>query len=336
MSIKLIAETAAHHEGDFSFMLNLIDSIINSRADIVKVHVTQDLDEYMASSHAVYDLLHRLRFDEAQWHEIFSRIKDKSKSLMALVNDPKAIELSAHYSPDYYEIHSVALNDINLLSALKSNISEKNKVVLGVGGSTLEEIENAISYLDFDGIVLMFGFQNYPTKYEDINFNKIRRIKSLFPEYEYGYADHTAWDEPNNSLITLLGAALGVQYVEKHVTTECGFDRIDGSSAVSFEQFDQIKSGLDVLNSCNGNGLLELNQAERDYCVFGPMKKAPVVRGDVRSGQELTCQNLAFKRTGATTDLSQIRALELIGRKFTRDMKAGSILRSSDFEGQVL
>ena len=54
--IKLIAETAWHHDGEFSFMEHLLDTILNqSKADVVKMHVTLDFDEYMDSSHSIYN-----------------------------------------------------------------------------------------------------------------------------------------------------------------------------------------------------------------------------------------------------------------------------------------
>ncbi len=331
MPIKLIAETAAHHGGDYDFMLDLIDAINQSNADIVKVHVTQNLDEYMDPSHSVYNLLKGWIFSASQWSEIFSRIAGASKSLMTLVNDTEAVELAAIYNPEYFEIHSVALNDINLLAAVKANLNPSNKIVLGVGGSTLEEVESAITHLGTDRVVLMFGFQNYPTRYEDVNFQKMRRIMQLFPNYEFGYADHTAWNEPNNVLITLLGAALGVKFVEKHVTLECGFDRIDSSAAISFDQFQQIRDGIKILDACNGNGRLELNAGERKYCDYGPMKKGPVLKRDVKIGERIHHSDVCFKRTGARTDLAQIHAIALLGGNASRDMEIGTILRVSDF-----
>ena len=46
---KLIAETAWHHEGDFIFMKDLVTKICEtSNADIVKFHISLDLEEYMS------------------------------------------------------------------------------------------------------------------------------------------------------------------------------------------------------------------------------------------------------------------------------------------------
>ena len=58
--MKLIAETAWHHEGDFEFMKELNNTIINeSRADIVKYHLSLDRDEYMQSDHPLYNNMGR-------------------------------------------------------------------------------------------------------------------------------------------------------------------------------------------------------------------------------------------------------------------------------------
>jgi len=265
--MKLIAETAFHHQGDFGFQKKLVQAIIDeSLADVIKFHLMIDRDEYILPDHDLYLQIQDWIFDKGQWTEVIERIKASPKELMLLFNDTAAVEFGMPFDPPLVEIHSVCLNDIVLLESLKANVSRHTKIVLGVGGSSLYEIENAVNILQHANIVLMFGFQNYPTRYENINFSKIRRIMKLFPEFDFGYADHTAWNEPENVLITLLGAALGMRYVEKHVTIAYGEERIDWSAAVSIEMLNEIRQKLDILQACNGDGLLRLNQGERNYC----------------------------------------------------------------------
>ena len=63
--MKFIAETAWHHEGDFIFMKKLVSSICkNSKADIVKMHVTLDFDSYMRTDHPSYKILKDWVFTE--------------------------------------------------------------------------------------------------------------------------------------------------------------------------------------------------------------------------------------------------------------------------------
>ena len=325
--MKLIAETAWHHQGEFGFMQQIVNTINKkAKADILKLHLTLDLDEYMASDHPLYEDAKKWIFSKVQWEEIIELIASGDKELMLLLNDTQAVEFGMPFNPTHVEIHSVCLNDINLLDALKQHLARETKVVLGVGGSSLYEIENAINILQHLNIVLMFGFQNFPTKYEDINFTKMRRIMKLYPEYQFGYADHTAWDEPNNILITLLGAALGMDYIEKHVTIAYGEERIDWSAAVSIDMFNEIKEKIDLIEACNSDGLLRFNKGEQDYSIFGPMKKAAVLTKDLKAGQKLERDMLAFKRTGQISDLSQVETLQSIGKEITKDIKTGQVL----------
>ena len=325
--IKLIAETAWHHDGDFVFMERLVANILEkSKLDILKMHITLNFDEYMHSSHPGYNKFKTKCFNEKQWSDLIKQVKNNNKDLMLLYNDTKAIEFGAQFEPPLVEIHSVCLNDIFLLDVLKNNISPNTIVVFGVGGLTLDEIEFAINRIQHQKIILMFGFQNFPTQYENINFNKMLSIMKLFPEYTFGYADHTAWDEPNNILITLMGAALGVDVVEKHVTNFYGQERLDWNSAVSIQMFNEIADKLCVLSKCNGDGLIKLNEGEEKYSIYGPMKKAAVLSEDVKKGEILNLDKIQFQRTKETTDLSQLETIKCLGHQIVSDLNAGTVL----------
>ena len=327
--IKLIAETAWHHDGDFAFMERLVNEILNeSKLDVLKMHLTLDFDEYIHPSHSIYDGFKTKLFSKKQWSTLFSDVHKSKKELMLLYNDTKAIEFGEKFDPQYVEIHSACLNDIYLLDTLKNNISSNTRIVFGIGGSTLYEIENAINRIQHENLILMFGFQNFPTRYEDINFKKMQRIMNLFPEFSFGYADHTAWDEPNNILITIMGVALGVDYVEKHVTNVYGEKRVDWNSAVSIEMFNEISKKLKILNKCRGNGLIKLNEGEEKYSLYGPMKKAAVLKVAVKKGDILANDKIEFKRTGETTDLSQIEVINRFGYVILEDLRVGDLLFS--------
>lgn len=296
--MKLIAETAWHHEGDYEFMKNLVSEISSKTgADIIKMHITLDFDEYMDPSHEAYALLKPWLFSKNQWNELVNLVRDNGKEIMLLLNDIEAIKFGLSLSPEYIEIHSVCLNDVFMLDELKRGLNQSTKVVLGVGGTSIDEIDHAINYLNFTNILLMFGFQNYPTVYEDVNLSKVRKIMKLFDSFEYGYADHTAWDSPYNELVTLLGAASGMSYIEKHVTTHYGDNRVDWPAAISIDMFNELHEKVKVLDGLNGNGALSMNNGELSYSVFGPMKKAAVLKKDVVAGDTLSLEMINFIRT---------------------------------------
>lgn len=332
--MKLIAETAWHHDGDFEFFLNLVEAIcLQTKSDYVKYHITLDVDEYMSKDHPAYSWAKERVFSIQQWEEVFFNTKAHGKKLMLLFNDRKAIEFGMQFNPELVEIHSVCLNDIKLLESLKNNIENKStKIVLGVGGTDLYEIEHAIDFLDSQNIVMMHGFQNYPTKYEDINFLKMKKIMDLYPEFDHGYADHTIWNHENNVFITIMGAALGMHFVEKHVTTQPGVERTDWQAAVSIERFIEIQDKMEVLKEANGNGLLKMNEGEQSYSTYGVMKKAAILNADVNKGETLTLEKIDFKRTGQSSDLSQHDVLKKLGGVFSRDLDKGQTINLNDFQ----
>ena len=330
---KLIAETAWHHEGDFPFMKNLVTKICyESAADIVKMHITLDLDEYMSSEHSAYELLKSWMFSAEQWAELITIVQSSGKELMLLLNDTKAVDFAREFTPHFVEIHSVCLNVPRLQQAVLQKINLKSKIVVGVGGCSLQEIDSALNVFQQRETILMFGFQNYPTKYEDVNLQKIRKIQSLYTGKRYGYADHTAWNEENNELITLLVSANGMDFVEKHVTTLYGQNRCDYSAAISIDMFNQLANKIKLLDSLYGNGLIDLNFGEQSYSQYGPMKMAALVTHDMSSGNIISEEDFSFCRTPQKTKMSQIEVLSMVGMELKKPIKTNEVLDLVHFE----
>jgi N,N'-diacetyllegionaminate synthase len=330
--MKLIAETAWHHEGSYEFMKNLVTEIsTKTEADIVKMHITLDFEEYMDPSHDGYSLLKPWLFKKDQWYELIEIVRNNDKQVMLLLNDVEAIKFGLKLSPEYVEIHSVCLNDVFMLDELKKGLPQTTKVVLGIGGTSIDEIEHAINYLTHSNILLMFGFQNYPTVYKDVNLNKIRKIMKLFDNFEYGYADHTAWDSPHNELVTLLGAATGMKYIEKHVTTNFGENRVDWPAAISIDMFNSLHKKIKILEGLNGDGSLSMNKGELSYSIFGPMKKAAVLKKSAKKGEIFSLDMIKFIRTEKVSNMSQLEVIKSVGRPFEQDMDQGELLMAKLF-----
>ncbi len=324
---RLIAETAWHHEGDYVFMKNLVTRICEtSSADIVKLHITLDLDEYMCKDHDAYKTLKSWILTAKQWEELIGIVRNNGKELMLLLNDTKAIDFASKFNPEMIEIHSVCLNVPRLQRAVIENIDKKAKVVIGIGGCSLDEVKKAVQFFHEREIVLMFGFQNYPTKYENVNLGKIRKIQALYPEEKYGYADHTSWDEDNNELITLLVSANGMDFIEKHVTTDYGKERCDYSAAISIEQLNMLYKKIKLLENLYGDSSMLLNKAEEDYSKYGPMKMAAIAKQDLVKGSKLRMGDVHFCRTSQSTGISQIDLLQAIGNKLVEDVKINQVI----------
>ena len=151
------------------------------------------------------------------------------------------------------------------------------------------------------------------------------KIKELF-NLPIGYADHTAFDDPNNEIISVMAAMMGFNILEKHYTPDYGKERIDYHAAVGKEQMLRIKELMKLALMVHGDGELKMSKAELEYGNVGPMKKAIVAKRFIKKGEKLSFDNLWFKRTEEGSPVKQNQFLQLIGLEATRDIKEDEII----------
>ena len=323
----IIGEIAYNHEGDIKYLYRMIDDIAELKLNAIKFHMLLDPESYMQKKHPLINKFKNWIFNKKQWDKIIDYSNKKNLDVIVLCDDVESIEyiLENNINITAIELHATGLNDYFLLDA----VSRFNKqIILGVGGSTIDEINFAIDFLENKGIndiLLMYGFQSYPTKYTDINLSKMIKIRDLF-KLPIGYADHTAFNDPNNEIISCMVAMMGINILEKHYTPDYGLERIDYHAAVGKIQMLKIKKLMELALKVYGNGNLKMSEAELEYGNIGPMKKAIVAKTDIKKGEKLSMNNLWFKRTEEESAIKQNQFLELIGLKAKQGIEKDEII----------
>jgi len=323
----LIGETAYNHEGDIKYLYKMIDDIASLGLEAVKFHLLLNPESYMQSKHPLIKEIKKWVFDKKEWDKIIEYSNKKGLDVIALCDDVESINyiISQKKKVAAIELHASGLNDYFLLSAVSKF---PGLVILGVGGSTLDEILYAINFLKSKGkkdILLMYGFQSYPTKYSEINLSKMLKLRELF-NLPIGYADHTGFDDANNEVVSILGAAMGINILEKHYTPDFGKERIDYHAAVSKKQMKNIRKLMELALSVFGDDNLNMSEAELKYGNTGPMKKAIVAKKDIKKGEKLSLENLWFKRTKESSSLKQKEFINILGLKAVKDIKKDEII----------
>ncbi len=323
----IIGETAYNHEGDIKYLYRMIDDIAELKLNAIKFHLLLNPLSYMQRDHPLMEEIKKWIFNEEQWKDILSYSNEKGLNVIAMCDEPESIEyiLRDDRNVSAIELHATGLNDHFLLDA----VSKFNgRIILGIGGSTLDEIEYAVNFLKNRGkneILLMYGFQSYPTNYAEVNLSKMVKIKNLF-DLSVGYADHTAFNDPNNEIISVMATMMGFNILEKHYTLDHGKERVDYHAAVGKELMLRIKELMKLTLIVHGDGGLEMSNAELEYGRFGPMKKAIVAKKFIRKGEILSFDNLWFKRTVEESPIKQNQFLQLIGLRATRDVGEDEII----------
>jgi N,N'-diacetyllegionaminate synthase len=329
----IIAETAYNHEGDSKYLYKMIEEIASLKLQAVKFHLLLNRDSYMKQSHPLFQQIKHWMFTENQWNEIISFSAKKKLDVVALCDDVESIRyiVSKKKRVAFLELHATSLNDYFMLTeAAKFD----GQIILGIGGSSISDISYAIDFLRHHGkqeILLMYGFQSYPTNYADINLAKMHAIHNLF-HLPVGYADHTRFDDPNNVVISIAAAIMGFPILEKHYTLDPGKERIDYHAAVGKKQMGLIRDLMNIALQIHGSGQITLSEPEKAYGNIGPMKKAIVARQDIKKGEKLSRDNLWFKRAPEESTIQQKQFLQLLGSKAKVDIKKDEVIDFSKIE----
>ncbi len=323
----LIAETAYIHEGDFDYLRSLV-KMTPGKVDAVKFHLLFDLDDYMSGRHPLYGNMKNWLFSESQWRELFGICSDKGVDVIALCDDIKSIEFANKQKEvSAIELHATSLNEVFMLEACA--LSDKG-IVLGIGGCSYKEIEFALDVLSKNkerrDILLMYGFQSFPTDYANIRLARLFSLMDKFKGVSWGYADHTIFDDPLNAYISALPVSFGVGVIEKHYAIEKGKERIDYQAAVSVEDLIEIKDLMCSLAKMWDNGNSDQAEPEKRYGEVGPMRKAIVFRRDLPAGHRIEKEDLAYKRTANRSVLKQSDIFKVIGMKLSNSVKKDDIV----------
>lgn len=263
--INYIAEIGQGYEGKYNLAKKLLEATIRSNADIVKYQLI-DADELSTTDYKYYKFFKTLKLKEYDWLKLIKFSKKNNLKFFFDIFGKNSLHLANKLKVDGIKIHPTDINNVQLLKEIKN--SKINNIIIGVGGAKFYEIRNACRILKDKKIILMLGFQSYPTPNNENNLLKINFLKKKFGnKITYGYADHSIIKEsyiPSISAVTL-----GAKYIEKHITIKSSRPLEDSESAidkVNFKDFiNKINFAYSACGSNENNNKYILSKSELSY-----------------------------------------------------------------------
>jgi sialic acid synthase SpsE len=138
-------------------------------------------------------------------------------------------------------LYTMGVKEIKIASPDAGNIelidkccSSFNKVIVSTGMSTNAEIRKLRNIFDVE---LLYCISKYPTKYSDIDFDKMQ----LFD----GFSDHTQNLDAAKKAIDL-----GMEYVERHYTLGKGLPGKDHAISSTPEEFRELVEYRNYIEKC--------------------------------------------------------------------------------------
>jgi N,N'-diacetyllegionaminate synthase len=236
------------------------------------------------------------------------------------------------------KIHATDMANAGLLHEVAR--CRVGQVLLSCGGCYQNEIDAATGILREKRLVLLHGFQGYPTP---TAANQIARLEALAQRYaanpalreriELGFADHAPSDDPLRFVLPAVAIGSGATVIEKHLTLARAMKLEDHESALDPDEFatfaKQMRDCHAALGARSGGGDdFAMSDAEREY--RRKARKHVVALRDLPAGAELRPEDLALKRTPSAEICDDLA--EVCGRRLRTAVRRDQAIAPSMLE----
>jgi sialic acid synthase SpsE len=202
-------------------------------------------------------------------------------------------------------------------------------LLLSIGGGTLEEAKKAVMLLNSgsrkEPIILMHGFQSYPTLAEHTNLNKMLYFKDKLG-LPVGFADHIEGDHRLNFGLCAAAIGMGAVVIEKHITISRLLKMEDYESALCPEEFVQFVAMIRELDNAMGQYSGDISPVEEDY--RKSTRKHVVAAVPLKAGQIIREEDITLRR--ADSDKVPLDLFDAVGKKADRNYQVNDVILTED------
>jgi sialic acid synthase SpsE len=329
MTTRIIAEVAQGYEGRADYCDFYVRAAAKAGADAVKFQIVY-ADDVAEPGYQYYDWFKKLEMDLSVWKAAKARAVEKGILLFTDVSGDRALRVAEAIKPDGIKIHSS--NFFNR-AVIRKAFDIAGQVFVSLGGVAADEIEGLIADVKrwnaLDRLTLLYGFQSEPTPVANSNLARLPLLRSRFPNIGLGYLDHVDGKDPDRLHVSIMAMALGVDWIEKHLTISRFLEVEDFVSALEADEFADYVATIRRLEGAFGPADMALNEGEKKYRDKA-VKKLIAARA-LEKGRAIATEDLEFKRTPRIPEYGGFHdPAKVMGRKPVRDLAAGEPILPED------
>lgn len=312
MTIEIIAELAQGFEGNPAQAKLLMKAAASAGANAAKYQMVF-ADELATPDYKYYALFKSLEMSDDIWYGLANYAKELNIQFQLDIFGSKSLSLAEQVGASAVKLHGTDIANIGLLN--KVAMSKIGKVLLGAGGAYIEELEQALSILSNKKVVILLGFQGYPTANQDNQISRItlliQHFSNKYPNVSIGFADHASPESALRYALASVAIGAGATVLEKHLTLGKVMQLEDHESALNPDEFLEFTNTIqDCARALGVSAFTEdfgMSDSEQGYRKM--IRRHVVASSDIASGAELLPAHLILKRTSsevALTDLSLV------------------------------
>jgi N,N'-diacetyllegionaminate synthase len=287
-----------------------------------EILVDRETGERRTVEEPLYDILCRrvLSFDE------YTRLKALADSLdlafFTTVMFDEDIDLAVKLGFDSLKIASADLNHLPFIrKAAKTGLS----IQLDTGNGTIGEVEEAVEIVRREGnekIIIHHCPSGYPARLDGINLNVVTTLRQMFP-YPIAYSDHSpGWD------MDIAALTLGAKLIEKTITEDRTTPSVEHIMSLEPDEMRRFVQTVREIERAFGNSrrIMSAEELEKRKAI----RRSAHAKQRIDVGQPVTLDVVEFRRPGFGI-APDIFDQQLCGRKATRVISEGEVLKPNDF-----
>lgn len=289
--IKVITEIASTHNGSFSRLKKLVDLAIKTKSDFLKFQIYKN-ENLCHESSKFYEGLKKIEISYEDWEKIITSCRKKIKIILEPFDETSYLFCKRFRKFTYLKISSSENDNLNLIDDSFKNFK---KIFFNISGKPEKEIDKYLArYKKYrKKLVLLYGYQSFPTELKNLRFKVIEYVKNK--GFEVGYADHSETDNSIKTYTSSLMAVLsGASYLEKHFTFKRKEKYPDYVSSFEFKELKDYNSFFKSELKFTTNS--KLTEDEKKYTY--DMGKYAVLNRNKNKGEILNLDDVTFLRTG--------------------------------------
>ena len=256
---KIIAEIGWNHMGNMELAEKMISEAKKSGADYAKFQTwsVQNLKSGSWDNDGRREIYEKAQLTIEKYTELRKFGEENSIAFFTSVFNTMGAEEVLKVHNDIIKIPSTESRNKELLELCSKKF---DKVLVSTGTSTEQELLEAKKIFDPGKVVFLHCVSAYPCDPINANLPRINFMKSL--SKKYGYSDHTMGTD-----ISKMSLGYGIDFLEKHVTTENNLPGRDNKFAIlpnELKEIVEFKEKSKEANKFYGNDFIEAEKETRE------------------------------------------------------------------------
>jgi len=329
--VFVIAEAGINHNGDFETAKKLITAAKKCGADAIKFQAfkTKELiiekapsAEHIKGSQSVFEMIKSWEFADAEYLKLADFARQQGIVFFASVFCKQSLEMMNKIGVPLFKIASCDLNNHYLLKEMSNT---RKPVIVSTGMGDLKEIKQAVKILELRGsdVGILHCVSLYPPRAEELNLQRIKILRNVFPKNIIGYSDHTL-----DIFVPVSAIALGAGIIEKHFTLDKNMPGPDQPSSADPVEFKRMVDEIRFLEKAFDYKEKKIVPGERERQMRKAFRRSLVANADILRGTKITKEMLGVKRPG--TGIPSSEMAKVLGKRVKRALVKNTILKYAD------